>query len=190
LVERGLEFLKFRDATEPHLLDLATGSGCLLLALLKNHPAASGIGVDLSAGALETAARNARRHGLEGRVQWLPMDLREPWPSALAGPFDLITANLPYVSEAEYPHLEPELKSYEPRAALVAGPLGTEAFHWVLPNLSQRLQPGGLALLELGSDQGEELRQLAQRHCPELAVELARDLSGRDRVLSLKRPGK
>lgn len=186
LVELGLDHLK-KISTDSNLniLDLATGSGCVLLALLHAIPSAKGIGVDISAEALEVAAANARRHSLEDRVQWVKQDLSQGWSEACSGPFDLITANLPYVSETEYAELEPEIRCHEPKGALVPGIDGTEAFRWVLPRLSSLLKPGGLVLLEIGEGQRQAVLDLVKKITPQFTTKIFRDLSDKDRVLSI-----
>jgi len=187
LVERGLEFLKNSPQEKPTLLDLATGSGCILLALLKNLPSASGLGVDASAAALERARQNSEALQVAERCQWLEADLCEAWPQALSGPFDLITANLPYVSEEEWLDLEPELKEFEPKSALVPGPSGLEAFAWVLPQLESRLRDSGICLLEIGMSQAEAVLEQARTSCPALQGKVHLDLSGRPRILAFTR---
>jgi release factor glutamine methyltransferase len=188
LVEWGLTHLKNFPEDEIKILDLATGSGCLLLALLHHLPSARGIGVDISGEALEIAAINAGLHGLEARVKWMRQDLSQDWSRELSGPFDLITANLPYVSESEYRKLQPEILRHEPKAALVPGPEGNEAFCWVLPHLQSRLKAGGLALFEMGSNQGEAVLALAKKFTSQLMPCVLRDLAGQDRVISLSLP--
>lgn len=183
LVERALAPFKNNSEAEIKILDLATGSGCLLLALLHQLPKAQGIGVDISHEALEVAAANGKILGLEGRVEWLCHDLAQEWPEEISGPFDLITANLPYVSEAEYVELQPEIRLHEPKVALVPGPEGTEAFHWVLPQLARRLKLGGLALLEIGEGQGKTILDLVKKLSPQATAEIFKDLSGQERIL-------
>jgi release factor glutamine methyltransferase len=188
IVERGLDFLKRQGLQEPRILDLGTGSGCLLIALLKNYPSAYGIGVDQSAKALRVARENAERHGVASRITWLQMDLRGSWKEKdLGDPFDLITGNLPYVSEGDYVELPPELREFEPKGALVPGPTGVEAFGWVLSHLEEKLLFGGWALLEMGADQGGELLAMVKKICPEWKAEILKDLSGRDRILKLRK---
>ena len=187
LVERGLEFLRTRNPGPTRVLDLATGSGCLLLAILKNFAEAQGIGVDLSAAALALARRNAERHQLGERCSWIEQDLFQTWPESLSGPFDLITANLPYVSAAEWEALAPEIRDHEPKAALTPGPSGLEAFAAVLPQLPSRLQEGGLALLEIGADQAAQLPALAAQYCPGLQAAVHQDSAKRPRILSLSK---
>ena len=93
LVERGLEHLKTFNGSAPRVLDLATGSGCLLIALLKNHAGATGLGVDISEAALNLARANSETLGVTKQVRWLVTDLSQEWPQEMTGPFDLITAN-------------------------------------------------------------------------------------------------
>jgi release factor glutamine methyltransferase len=173
----------------PNILDLATGTGCILISLLKNIPTARGVGVELNFRALEVARTNAKNLGVEERVNWVGHDLQKPWPSELKGPFDLITANPPYVSEEEWKELEPEVRDHEPREALVPGThasaRGIEAFEWVLPKIPSRLDKGGIALLEMGIDQGETLLQMAQKLTPALQPKILLDLSKHPRFLRL-----
>ncbi|MCB1214349.1 MAG: peptide chain release factor N(5)-glutamine methyltransferase [Deltaproteobacteria bacterium] len=181
LVEEGLVFLK--DRPKSHLLDLATGSGCILLSLLKHEPSAQGLGVDISKAALEVAVENASHLSLSGQVKWQQLDLREAidWNQS----FDLITANLPYVSESEYQSLAEDIKKYEPKQALVPGPSGLESFDWVFTFLPKILKQGGMALFEIGDNQGEALLAKTQDYFPTWQKTLLKDLAGKDRVLKL-----
>lgn len=185
LVERALSRLRARDNSASgafRILDLATGTGCLLLALLKNLPAARGVGLDISAAALATAADNAARLETAERVSWLEADLARNWAEKVEGPFDLITANPPYVAEAEWAALAPEVRDFEPKAALVPGPEGIESFSWILPHLAALLKPDGCAFLEIGWTQGERLVALAERTKPDFKAEIFKDLAGKDRI--------
>lgn len=185
IVERGLNFIRTLEGVVPRFLDLATGSGCLLLALLKHHSQGLGIGIDLSPKALGFAQKNAEFHGLGKQVEWQCKDLKEDWDSELLPPFHLITANLPYISAAEYETLMPEVRDYEPKIALVPGQQGTEAFDWILPSVSKLLASPGLALLEMGADQADVLLANSQSLCPNLQASVLQDYSGRDRILQL-----
>jgi len=187
LVEWGLRHLQGKAVPQPKILDVATGSGCLLIALLKNLPEARGIGFDFSAEALEVAKRNAQTLGVEARSQWQVHDLYQPWPDWTQGPFDLITANLPYVAEADWSGLEPEVRDHEPKTALVPGSSGLEAFEALLPKIPSRLNPEGIAILEIGMDQGPALLEMAKKFCTELRAQVHPDLSGRPRLLVLGR---
>jgi len=179
LVEAALE--AFPDRTVPlRILDLGTGSGCLLLALLREYPNAVGVGVDRSAEALAHAARNARRHGLDGRA----LLVRGDWGRALAGPFALIVANPPYVASGELADLDPEVARHEPRAALDGGPDGLAAYRAILPDLGRLLAPAGVACLEIGAGQATALAALAE--VAGFRVAVRPDLAGIPRCLVLR----
>jgi len=164
------------------ILDLGTGTGCLLLAALSEFPAARGIGVDLRAGAAALAARNAARNGLGGRAAFLAGD----WATALLGRFDLILSNPPYIESAVIPGLMPEVALHEPASALDGGADGLEAYRCILADLPRLLAPGGLAVLELGVGQAAPVARLAASHGLGL-VRLRADLGGVERAIILKR---
>jgi len=179
LVEAALE--AFPDRTAPlRILDLGTGSGCLLLALLREYPNAVGVGVDRSAEALAHATLNARRHGLDGRA----LLVRGDWGRGLAGPFELIVANPPYVASGELTELALEVARYEPRAALDGGADGLDAYRAILPDLPRLLAPAGVACLEIGAGQATALAALAEVGGFRVAVRP--DLAGIPRCLVLR----
>lgn len=187
LVELGLQALAEKSGPA-RILDLGTGSGCLLAALLKNSETAQGLGVDLGEDTLQMAGQNLQTLGLDDRGRLLCWDLSLEWPEELAGPFDLIVANLPYISEGDLAELPPEIRDHEPRPALSPGPTGLESFEWVLPRLPGRLAPGAWALFEMGCDQGQRLRELAEAGLPGWFRQIHRDLQGLDRILALQAP--
>lgn len=139
-----------------HVLDLGTGSGCLLLALLSELGRARGVGVDRDHGALRLARENARVLGLGDRSAFLAAD----WAAPLAGTFDIVVCNPPYVSDAELAGLEPEVARHDPPAALRGGGDGLDAYRAVVPALPALLAPGGVAALELGRGQASAVRDL------------------------------
>jgi release factor glutamine methyltransferase len=187
LVELGLNFLKSLGAEPSQVLDIATGSGCIPIALLKNHAPLKAVAFDISQAALDLAGRNAQSLEVADRLILQLQDFHLEWPSWAQGPFDLITANPPYVAEAEWRGLEPEVRDAEPKAALVPGPGGLEAYEVLLPRIPSRLKNPGLALFEIGAGQRAALLGLAGRLCPELKAEILSDLAGRDRFLKLQR---
>lgn len=148
LVEAVLERIADRNAPI-RILDLGTGTGCLLLALLSELPAARGLGVDLSEGALAAARANAARLGLAARARFE----RRNWGRGLAGPWQAIVSNPPYIREDEFEALAPEVKRFDPRSALVAGPDGLEAHRTLVPQAARLLAPGGILALEVGAGQ-------------------------------------
>lgn len=168
------------DRTRPwRLLDLGTGTGCLLLALLSELPAAWGLGVDLAPGAAATAAANAAALGLAGRSAFLAAD----WGEALAGRFDVVLSNPPYIASADLPQLAPEVRAHDPLLALDGGPDGLAAYRRLLPGAARLLVPGGLLALEIGYDQGAAVAALAAE-AGFYAVECLADLAGRPRVVA------
>lgn len=164
-------------AAKLRLLDFGTGTGCLLLALLHELPNATGLGIDLSAAALEVAAENAGSLGLAGRATFRQGD----WENGVAPPFDLIVANPPYIESAAIPALQPEVARFEPRLALDGGADGLDAYRRLLPAMARLLAPGGLAALEMGRGQGDSIVALGTaaglRH-----IATACDLGGVERV--------
>lgn len=178
LIEASLRLLA---NPAPLILDLGTGSGCLLLALLHALPQARGIGLDRSEAAIAVAQHNAAALGLAGRAGFVCAD----WAAAIAGRFDLIVGNPPYVRNSEYAGLAPEITRFEPAPALLAGADGLDAYRRLLPALPALLAPEGLALLEIGAGQAAAVAALlrAQGLC---RMEEIRDLSGTCRVLAAR----
>ncbi|MDH7485809.1 MAG: peptide chain release factor N(5)-glutamine methyltransferase [Anaerolineae bacterium] len=166
----------------PLLADVGTGSGCVAVALAAHLPQAVVYALDASADALAVAAANAARHGVAGRVQLLCGDLLEPLPERV----DVIVANLPYVRRDELPTLPPEIRDYEPRAALDGGPEGLDWIGRLLAQAPAHLRPGGIILLEIGAAQGEAASGLARQRFPQAAVDVLPDYAGRDRVLRVQ----
>ena len=162
------------------VLDLGTGTGCLLLAALAERPAAWGLGLDLRPEAAALAARNAARNGLARRAAFAAGD----WGDALAARFDLVLSNPPYIRRGEVPALMPEVARHEPATALDGGPDGLDAYRRLLPALHRLLAPGGVAVLEIGWDQEAALEALAVAHG--LSIQgRERDFGGNPRALAL-----
>ncbi len=140
------------------ILDLGTGTGCLLLALLTEFPSAFGIGLDLNPAAAVLAKRNAVRLGLAGRASFVVGD----WTGPLSGRFGLIVSNPPYIAGSEIESLMPEVARHEPRAALDGGSDGYDAYRAILPALTRHLDPDGAAILELGAGQSSYVTERAR----------------------------
>ena len=139
------------------VLDLGTGTGCLLLAVLASCPGAFGVGVDVSLAACRLAARNAAANGLAGRCAFLAGD----WAAALRGRFDVILCNPPYIESAALAGLMPEVRLFEPARALDGGAGGLDAYRRLLPTLGDLLAAGGVAVLEVGAGQDAAVERLA-----------------------------
>jgi release factor glutamine methyltransferase len=172
LVERCL--VRLKGLREPRVVDVGVGSGAIALAVAEEHPEARVLAVDRSADALALAADNLARSSVNGRVELRQGDLL----AGLAGPFDLVVSNPPYVSPAEYDTLEPEIRLYEPREAIVGVGVGAE----IASEARAVLTSGGWLLLECGDGQAhelaDELTALGYRD-----VARTRDLAGRDRIV-------
>jgi release factor glutamine methyltransferase len=160
------------------VLDLGTGSGCIVLSLLHETPTAKGLGTDLSAKALEIARSNAKLVGVSERVDWLQSD----WFADVSGRFDLIVSNPPYIAEAEMPGLSPEL-SFEPRLALTDGADGLSAYRVIIARAPHHLEPGGRLIVEIGPTQAADVTALFKA-AGFLEVTVHPDLNDRDRVVS------
>jgi release factor glutamine methyltransferase len=175
LIEAAIEYFGMRGPAR--VLDLGTGPGTLLLAALAEWPEATGLGVDSSATALDFARANAAALGLAERAAFQPGD----WTQGLAGAFDLILANPPYIATDE--PLPRQVREHEPAAALFAGADGLDDYRRIVPELRRLLAPGGAAVLEIGWTQADSVSALA-RMCG-FAVALYRDLGDRPRALLL-----
>lgn len=178
LVEAALAGIADRQAAFT-LLDLGTGSGCLLLALLSELPQAYGIGVDRSPAAAAQAAANALHLGLAERARFVVGD----WGAPLAGHFDLILANPPYLRTGDIPGLDPEVAGHEPLLALDGGPDGLDAVRALASDLSRLLKPGGRVLVEVGLGQAPAAEAIF-RACGLAPERRYRDLGGVDRVVA------
>lgn len=159
------------------ILDVGTGTGCLLLALLSELPAAHGTGIDIDRAALDVARQNASRLGLTTRTRFVQGE----WGHSLSGPFDLIIGNPPYIATGDLAALAPELR-YEPCLALDGGADGLSAYRALIPDAARLLRPGGLLALEIGAGQAVAVQAL-------LAVSgltarrVSRDLAGIERCV-------
>ncbi|BDG71918.1 peptide chain release factor N(5)-glutamine methyltransferase [Roseomonas fluvialis] len=162
------------------VLDLGTGTGALLLAVLAERPGAWGVGVDCVPAAARLAARNAAANGLASRAAFLAAD----WDSAIAGRFDLVLSNPPYIASAEIPALMPEVARYEPALALDGGADGLDAYRRAIGRLPALLAPGGRAVLELGAGQRAAVESIAAG-AGLVAISARTDLGGIDRALVL-----
>jgi len=177
-------FLRLNRAADPVVVDVGTGSGCLAVVAAREIPAARVYASDLSGEALEVARRNASAHGVAGRIAFRAGDLLEPFRAeGLGGRVDFILSNPPYVSESELPGLMPEVRDYEPHAALLGGVDGLDAHRRLARDAPEFLRPGGHLLAEIGLGQEPAVRGLydGQPRLDLLAV--APDLAGIPRVL-------
>ena len=166
-----------------HVLDLGTGSGCLLVTLLAEWPGAEGVGTDISGAALATARANAGRHGVGARARFVETD----WTDGLEGTFDLVVSNPPYLGEAEIAKLAPEVRDHEPRIALTPGGDGLGAYRRIAVGVCRLMTPRGRLMLEVGATQSMAVAAILA-DAGLLVTGVIPDLDGRARVV-LATPG-
>ena len=183
LVETTLAFTerRFGGGQPCSIVDVGTGSGAIAIALALHLPQARIYATDVSSDAIDVARVNCTRHGVEGRIELLVGDLLEP----LSQPVDLIVANLPYVKDADIPQLIPEIRDFEPVAALSGGTDGLDKVRLLLAQAREHLLPQGAVMLEIGLDQAVEAVSLANGRFPKSKVELLKDFAGIERVLRI-----
>jgi release factor glutamine methyltransferase len=163
------------------ILDLGTGSGAILLALLSELPQATGVGVDLAEGAARTARRNAERSGLADRARFVT----GCWAGAIGSRFDLVVANPPYVESATIDRLALEVRDHDPHLALDGGPDGLDGYRAIVDDLDCVIGPQGAAFLEIGAFQADPVRTLGEAR--RWTVTFACDLAGIRRVAVFER---
>lgn len=166
------------------VLDLGTGSGCLLIAFLSEYPNARGVGIDESAAALDWARRNAAGNGVERRCTWL----KGGWDAG-ARRFDVIFSNPPYLASRENAALTPEIANFEPPGALYGGEDGLDAYRALGPVIAGALRPGGWAGLEIGMGQLDRVCEILARSGLEFAG-VTPDLSGIPRCVAVRLPSR
>ena len=173
----------FADRPPDTIIDLGTGTGCLLLALLSEFPGAYGIGIDVSPEAASLARGNAVQLGLSHRANFLVSN----WTDAVADRFDLLVSNPPYIRRHDIADLMPEVSRYEPALALDGGEDGCDAYRMIVPRIPLLLRQNGIAVLELGYGQATCVSDLARE--AGLIVSFQLDLSQTPRAIVLRRPG-
>jgi release factor glutamine methyltransferase len=188
LVDAALGLLKVANyrPVSPRLLDLGTGSGCILLSLLAELPDAWGIGIDIDPAALRIASRNARALSLTERSAFACMD----WTAALKAQFDLIVSNPPYIATSDIVALAPEVGGYDPFVALDGGVNGLSAYRRLARDAYELLRPGGWILLEAGAEQSARIIDIFSENewfSEQREWQLFRDLAGINRVVAIKR---
>jgi release factor glutamine methyltransferase len=156
VVEVALDYLRAEARADALILDIGTGSGAILLALLSECTAAFGVATDISLGALRAAKANAVSLGLAGRTCFLACD----YASALAGPFDLIVSNPPYIPTLDLAGLDVEVRDHDPRRALDGGDDGLHAYRRIVPESMRLLRPGGALVVEVGQGQSDDVAAL------------------------------
>jgi release factor glutamine methyltransferase len=187
LVQRSIEFLRRRTGPQS-VCDLCTGCGIIAVGIAKNVPDAKVLATDISEPALAVAARNIEKYHLQDRIELRHGDLFEPYVPQI-DQFDLIACNPPYVSAAEYEVLDKNVKDYEPRIALWAGPDGLDLYRRIAEKVSQFLKPDGALVLEIGYQQGPAVQGLLEQAGVLAQIRIDKDLHSHNRVVTATRAG-
>jgi len=168
------------DIPEPKILDICTGSGCLLLTLLTLFPGGEGVGTDISEAALKIAQKNARRLNVDDRARFIPTSFVDN----VKGAFDCIVCNPPYIRSGDIEGLDVAVRVYDPLLALDGGADGLDAYRAIFPQIRNLLSRDGEAFFEIGFDQEDDVRKLAES-CGLHVRDVLSDLSGHGRVVAL-----
>jgi release factor glutamine methyltransferase len=180
LIELAVAFARERFAGQTiTIADVGAGSGVIAVSLARELPLARVTATDISADALALARRNSERHDVATRIDFREGNLLEP----LTEPVQIIAANLPYVTTAQWQGSPPEIREHEPRLALDGGADGLDVIRQFFTQAPARLAESGAVFCEIGAWQGDAAREIARRAFPDARIEIARDLAGRDRVL-------
>ena len=179
LIETALAHYKNKQPPKT-ILDLGTGSGCLLLAMLSEFKDAKGIGVDISQGAVIAAQNNAKRLNMDDRASFT----RGKWGESLDERFDLIISNPPYIASKVIPNLEKNVKNHDPMSALDGGKDGLDAYNEIFSDLFRLMNEDALAVFEIGFDQANEIMRLGKKYKIRTGS-IHHDLSGNPRVVDM-----
>ncbi|MCC6127155.1 MAG: peptide chain release factor N(5)-glutamine methyltransferase [Pirellulales bacterium] len=186
LVVTLLDLAKSKPKDAPwSIADVGTGSGILAVCAAKNLPGARVTALEISPAALEVARENAEKHGVGPRIDFLESDLFSAMPPAKK--FDFILGNPPYVSSGEMEKLPPDVKNFEPRTALIAGPHGTEIIERLIPQAHERLNPGGYLLIEISPMIEVQVRQLIEAQGGFELLPTVKDLARLPRVVQARK---
>lgn len=167
----------------PRIIDIGTGSGVIGVVLAREIPAARVVATDISNGALEVARRNAVRHGVADRMEFILGDLS----ATASGVFDIIVSNPPYIADAAYPLLPGGIRAFEPREALIAGPEGIDFHRRIIREGAHRLKAGGWVFLEIGEGQQGPVEALFRETGFYDTIRFRRDYGGIERVAAARR---
>lgn len=187
LVEEAVRGVLVSPEYEYTVLDLCTGSGCIALSIAREIKETRGLkvyAVDISAGAVAVAQENARRHGVEDKIEFLVGDMFNAIePLKLEGKIDLIVSNPPYVSKKEMGNLQPEIREYEPLQSLYGGEDGLDFYSRIIRESPRYLKQQGGLIMEIGFDQAVPVRSLLEKEKVFSRIEVKRDLAGIERII-------
>ena len=175
------------DGQALRVLDVGTGSGILAIVTALEFPKARITAVDNSREALEVAQENARYHKVTGQIEFVEMDFMCDWFLPQSDLYDYILSNPPYIPSKKMEQLMPDVREFEPQAALDGGPDGLVCYRHIIANAFAYLKPGGHFIFEVGDDQAGSVQRCLQDHGELEKIKVIQDLSGRDRVVSGRR---
>ena len=176
LIEHALKLLA--DHPSPLIVDVGTGCGAIAVTLAKHLRRARVIAVDLSPEAIELARENARRIGVEARLEFRVGHLLAPVTETP----HLLAANLPYINDKDWPFLARTIRGHEPRMAFIGGPDGLDLVRSLLHDAPRLMLPGGAILLEIGAYQGDDVSEIARQNFPQARIGIKPDYAGLDRL--------
>ncbi len=176
LVEKAIKL--FEAHPRPTIVDVGTGSGAIAVTLAKHLPNAIVIATDLSADAIDLARSNARKHDVEPRIDFLVGHLLKP----ILDQVDLITANLPYINDGDWPYLAKTIRGHEPQMAFTGGAHGLDLITEFLIDAPRCIKPQGVILMEIGAYHGDEVSELARQNFPHAKISIEPDYAGLDRL--------
>ncbi len=183
VIDAVVAYMGGKKSGQIKILDIGTGSGCLLLALLSEIEMSSGTGIDISNDALEIASQNAVTLGLSARANFLNVNWKETnWTKKLGGKFDLIISNPPYITDEELESLDITVRNFEPLAALGGGKDGLDSYGILIGALSELLNDGGIVAFEVGHKQAQIVADLLVEKGLQV-IEIREDLSGIERAV-------
>lgn len=186
LVERVLKLIEESKQSSPLIVDVGTGSGCIAVSVAVNATHARVLATDVSQSSLDIAMKNAAKHEVRDRIEFLAGDLLAPLAGRdLEGAVDILATNPPYVNARSVGHLQPEVRDWEPHAALLGGPEGLDFYRRLFEDTTGYLKPDGFMVIEIGYDQFAAIEELSAAYSWQI-LDVTRDLQGFPRTLTLK----
>ena len=186
LVERVLKLIEESKEASPLIVDVGTGSGCIAVSVAVHARNARVLATDVSPSSLDIAMKNAAKHGVRDRIEFLAGDLLAPLAGRdLEGAIDILASNPPYVNARSVDQLQPEVRDWEPHAALLGGPEGLDFYGRLFEDAAGYLKPDGFMVIEIGYDQFAAIEKLSAE-CSWEIVDVTRDLQDIPRTLTLR----
>lgn len=186
LVERVLKLIEESKEASPLVVDIGTGSGCIAVSVAVQARNARVLATDVSRSSLDIAMKNAAKHGMRDRIEFLAGDLLAPLAGRdLEGAIDILASNPPYVNARSVDQLQPEVRDWEPHAALLGGPEGLDFYRRLFEDAAGYLKPDGFMVIEIGYDQFAAIEKLSAAHSWEI-VHVTRDLQDIPRTVTLR----